>query len=95
MLEIDGDGSGTIDFDEFYAMVKKAMADESGGRGSALAMAMVEHSFAAMGDEIKYKWARGTMVRMPNGLYATVFSEENLSSVMESGAEHVEGANFH
>eukprot|EP01046_Picozoa_sp_COSAG06_P054621 COSAG06_NODE_9786_length_1817_cov_3.683353_2_plen_131_part_00 len=59
--------SGTIDFDEFLAMVKKAMADDAGGTGSKLAMAMVEHSFAAMGDEIAWKWQRGTMVQLRNG----------------------------
>eukprot|EP01046_Picozoa_sp_COSAG06_P013617 COSAG06_NODE_828_length_12054_cov_67.028440_5_plen_117_part_00 len=48
-------------------MVKKAMADDAGGTGSKLAMAMVEHSFAAMGDEIAWKWQRGTMVQLRNG----------------------------
>jgi hypothetical protein len=36
---------------------------------SALAMAMVEHSIAAMGDEIKYKWARGVMVQVRKRTY--------------------------
>ena len=85
--EIDADGSGTIDFGEFKAMVEKSMADDNAGRSSKLAMAMVEHSFAAIDDEMKYKWARGTIVRLPNGLYAPVFSEENLSAAQEEGAE--------
>ena len=84
--EIDSDGSGTIDFDEFKTMVHKAMEDGS-GRGSRLAMAMVQHSFAAMGDEVKYKWARGTIIRLPNGLYAPVFSEDNLATAKQGGAE--------
>jgi Ca2+-binding EF-hand superfamily protein len=86
VLEIDEDESGTIDFNEFRTMVSKSMADDS-GRSSKLAIAMVEHSFAAMDDEIKYKWARGTIVRLPNGLYAPVFSEANLSSAQDEGAE--------
>ena len=57
----------------------KAQEDDSGGRGSALALAFVEQSFAAMDNEVRYKWARGTMVQMGNGLYATVFSEEDLA----------------
>ena len=85
--EVDEDESGTIDFNEFNSMVQKAMTDDSDGRGSSLAMALVEHSFDALDDEVKYKWARGTMVRLSNGLYVPVFSEENLSTAKSKGAE--------
>ena len=40
--------------------------------------AMVEHSFAAMDSEIKWKWTRGLMVRMSNGLYAPVKDHYNV-----------------
>lgn len=85
--EIDEDGSGTIDFLEFKTMVQKSMADGSSHGSSRLMEAMVEHSFAAIDDEVKYKWARGTIVRLPNGLYAPVFSEDNLSAAQKEGAQ--------
>ena len=39
-----------------------------------------------MDNEVRYKWARGTMVQMGNGLYATVFSEEDLAKAIANGA---------
>ena len=113
VLEIDEDGSGTIDYDEFKAMVQKvghccvcslahrfagtlhlirsfahpqAMADDPGGGSSALAMALVEHSFNAMGNEIAWKWQRGTMVQLRNGLWAPVFSQQDLEELVADGA---------
>ena len=34
--QVDEDRSGTVDFEEFYAMIQKAMADNSSGGKSPL-----------------------------------------------------------
>ena len=45
----------------------------------------VENVFSAMDSEIKWKWDRGVMVRMRSGLYAPVFSEQQLAEVVKQG----------
>ena len=47
---------------------------------------MVEHSMDAMENEIAWKWQRGTMVQLRNGLWAPVFSQKELQQVMADGA---------
>ena len=49
-------------------------------------MKMVEHSFNAISDEIAWKWQRGTIVQMRNGLWAPVFSQKELDQMMADGA---------
>jgi|EP01043_Picozoa_sp_COSAG02_P044402 hypothetical protein len=62
------------------------MSDETGGNTSALATAMVEHSFSAIDNEIAWKWQRGTMVQLRNGLWAPVFSQKKLAQLVADGA---------
>jgi len=61
--------------------------DGSGEKSSALAMAMVEHSFNAIDNEIAWKWQRGMMVQLRNGLWAPVFSQNELEQLIADGAQ--------
>ena len=60
--EIDSDGSGTIEFDEFLQMV------QSSDIGGDAAQALREQTFGEMDADQRFEWARGKILRFRNGV---------------------------
>ena len=59
--EIDADGSGMIEFDEFLQMVKST--------GGGAAAVLRDQAFGEMDAEEKHMWARGKILRFPQGTF--------------------------
>jgi Ca2+-binding EF-hand superfamily protein len=78
--EVDEDGSGMIEFDEFLRMV------QSSKMGGAAAAVLREQAFGEMDAEERYDWARGKILRFRNGVFHSVFSKDAFESALLSGA---------
>ena len=77
VAEIDVDGSGLIDFDEFLQMVQST----GGGAVSVLR----EQAFGEMDAEERHMWARGKIVRFPNGTFHSVFTRKDYEKLLGLG----------
>eukprot|EP01047_Picozoa_sp_COSAG01_P044981 COSAG01_NODE_4112_length_5338_cov_369.257492_2_plen_114_part_00 len=83
LSEIDEDGSGSIDFKEFYDMLE--------GRSSAggdLVDKLRESAITQVDAAERGMWARGVFLRFPSGVYRPVFSmEARDKAINRMGAE--------
>ena len=75
--EIDEDGSGMIEFDEFLQMVKST--------GGGAAAVLREQAFGEMDAEERHMWARGKVLRFPNGTFHSVFTREDYDKLKGLG----------
>ena len=73
--EIDADGSGMIEFDEFLQMVKST--------GGGAAAVLRDQAFGEMDAEEKHMWARGKILRFPQGTFHSVFSRADYDALIE------------
>lgn len=80
--EIDEDGSGTIDLQEFMNMF-----EGSGKGGGGLVDVLREASFSSFEKAERDMWARGMFLRFRSGEYRPVFSMEARKKAITMGAE--------
>lgn len=75
--EIDEDGSGMIEFDEFLQMVKST--------GGGAAAVLREQAFGEMDEEERHMWARGKILRFPDGTFHSVFTRGDYDKLIDLG----------
>lgn len=75
--EIDEDGSGMIEFDEFLQMVKST--------GGGAAAVLREQAFGEMDAEERHMWARGKILRFPDGTFHSVFTKDDYDKLLDAG----------
>jgi Ca2+-binding EF-hand superfamily protein len=75
--EIDEDGSGMIEFDEFLQMVKST--------GGGAAAVLRDQAFGEMDAEERHMWARGKVLRFPNGTFHSVFTKGDYDKLKDLG----------
>lgn len=102
--QIDLDGSGQINFDEFLHMVRSQQGDgddgvaDGGARNKSFIDKLRQSAHQQVGNLVSQEelnWMYGVAVRMPNGTFSAVFSQEALEMAQTIGARPVSSLQAH